>query len=68
VRTYSDVPLPAGLKRRPSIKANHIDGPMLVFSDGQMHWLTPWERLLFALRWTDAEKLQRKRRKAIDAA
>jgi len=38
------------------------DGPLLTFSDGQMHWLTPWERILLALGLTDAEGLQRKRR------
>ena len=49
-------------RRSPSIQANHIDGPLLHFSDGQLHWLTPWERILFALGLTDAEKLERKRR------
>lgn len=47
---------------RPSIRPNHIDGPLLTFSDGQLHWLTLWERFLFALGMTDAEKLERKRR------
>lgn len=47
---------------QPNIQANHIDGPLLHFSDGQLHWLTLWERVLFALSLTDAKKLQRKRR------
>lgn len=47
---------------RPYIKAKHIDGPLLVYRDGQMHWLTLWERFLFLFGWTDAEKLERKRR------
>lgn len=51
---------PAGGK--PSIQADHVDGPLLHFSDGQIHWLTLRERLQFALGWTDAEKLERKRR------
>lgn len=46
----------------PSIQSNHIDGPLLHFSDGQLHWLTLWERVQFALGLTDAEKLQQKRR------
>lgn len=47
---------------KPNINANHIDGPLLTFSDGQMHWLTIWERILFAIGLTDAEKLEQKRR------
>lgn len=56
----SGIGWPAGGK--PSIQPNHIDGPLLHFSDGQLHWLTLWERLLFALGRTDADKLERKRR------
>jgi hypothetical protein len=48
--------------RPPSISPNHIDGPLLHFSDGQMHWLTLWERIQFRFGWTDAEALQRKLR------
>jgi hypothetical protein len=62
---YSDsLPLGVGFPRssRPRIKPDHVDGPLLVFRDGQMHWLTPWERILFALGLTDAERLERKRR------
>lgn len=47
---------------RPSIQPHHIDGPLLAFSDGQLHWLTLWERFLFALGLADAERLERKRR------
>jgi hypothetical protein len=46
---------------RPSIQANHIDGPLLSARNGQLHWLTLWERFLFALGLTDAERLERKR-------
>lgn len=44
---------------RPSIRS-HVDGPLLRMRDGQLHWLTPWERLLFWLGRTDAETLERK--------
>ena len=46
----------------PSINRNHIDSPVLIFSDGQMHWLTLWERFQFMLGCTDAKKLQAKHR------
>ena len=49
-------------KARPVIQSHHIDGPLLYFRDGQLHWLTLWERFLFAFGWTDADKLERKRR------
>lgn len=48
--------------RRPVINAKHIDGPVLYFRDGQMHWLTLWERFLFAIGLTDADAIERKRR------
>jgi hypothetical protein len=53
--------------RKPSIQANHIDGPLLHFSDGQLHWLTVWERFLLKIGLTDAEKLQRKLRPRLSA-
>jgi hypothetical protein len=71
MQTYSDTPHPEGgippaarfpLNARPTIRPDHIDGPLLTFRDGQMHWLTLWERLLLALGLTDAQKLERKRR------
>ncbi len=65
MRTYSDGPL-VGVGfptySRPSIQPNHIDGPLLVLRDGQLHWLTLWERIQFALGWTDAEKIEQYRR------
>lgn len=57
---HSGVDFP--ISARPSIVPNHIDGPLLTFRDGQMHWLTMWERILFALGLTDADKLERKLR------
>lgn len=68
MKTYSDGPPPLGLQpsfprtARPEIRPNHIDGPLLVFRDGQLHWLTYWERLLVALGQADAESLERKHR------
>lgn len=46
----------------PHINRRHIDGPLLTFSDGQMHWLTWRER--FQVWWgsTDAWLLQLKHR------
>lgn len=61
------VPAPGGghigwEHREPYIKAKHVDGPLLVFSDGQLHWLTFGERVQFMFGWTDAAKLQAKLR------
>ena len=43
---------------RPSIMWNHIDGPLLHARDGQMHWLTLWERLQCWCGVADAESLE----------
>jgi hypothetical protein len=43
---------------RPSIKWRHIDGPLLTFSDGQMHWLTLRERVRVCLGLEDEHTLQ----------
>lgn len=65
MKTYSDV-IPAGvsfaISSRPHINRRHIDGPLLSFRDGQLHWLTLWERLLLVLGFTDAERLELKLR------
>ena len=47
---------------RPSIRWSHVDGPLLRYRDGQLHWLTLWERLRCWLGWDDAESIERKRR------
>lgn len=63
--SYTDDPMHGlgfPLDARPSIQSNHIDGPVLFFRDGQMHWLNWRERFLLAIGFTDAEKLERKRR------
>jgi hypothetical protein len=46
----------------PHINFRHIDGPLLTFSDGQMHWLSVAERVMVRLRLHNAESLQRKLR------
>lgn len=69
MRWHSDGPhtgVAFPLDSQPEIVAKHIDGPLLIFSDGQLHWLTLWERLQFTFGLTDAERLQRKRRPTFD--
>lgn len=44
----------------PHLNKRHSDGPFVVFSNGQMHWLTPWERVLLLFGKYDAIALQRK--------
>lgn len=46
----------------PFINWTHIDGPLLYYSDGQLHWLTLWERLRCWLSLDDARTIQMKRR------
>lgn len=47
---------------RPYIQWNHIDGPLLHFRNGEVHWLTLWER--FCCFWDihDALTLEKKYR------
>lgn len=47
---------------RPEIVWKHIDGPLLHYRDGQLHWLTLWERLRCWLGLDDALSLEAKRR------
>lgn len=47
---------------RPWIMWNHIDGPLLHFRDGQLHWLTFRERIRCWFNLDDAESLEAKRR------
>lgn len=44
----------------PEICWKHIDGPMLVMRNGQLHWLTPWERLRCWMGYDNAFTLERK--------
>jgi hypothetical protein len=48
--------------RKPYINRKHIDGPLLYFSDGQLHWLSLWERVLLFLGRVDAVALEAKLR------
>jgi hypothetical protein len=41
----------------PFIQWNHVDGPLLVRSDGQLHWLTRGERIRIWLGLTDAKRI-----------
>lgn len=50
------------VRAKPSIQWRHIDGPLLHFSDGQMHWLTWRERIRVCLGLDDEETLQAQRR------
>lgn len=52
--------VPAG--NNPYINWSHIDGPMLVYADGQLHWLTFFERLRCWLGFDDALTIERRRR------
>ncbi|MFC7378213.1 hypothetical protein [Brevundimonas sp. GCM10030266] len=45
-----------------TIIAGHIDGPLLVYSDGQMHWLSVWERVKVALGLDNANSIQNRKR------
>lgn len=51
---------------QPHIRWKHIDGPLLVYRDGQMHWLTLWERFRCWRGWDDAWSIERKRRPDLD--
>ena len=44
----------------PHIKWKHIDGPLLICSDGTPHFLTKVERLWFRLGLTSLEQLDAK--------
>lgn len=71
MQTYRDEIAPGmgfPLTARPSLMMNHIDGPLLTFRDGQMHWLTWRERISVWLGRDDAESLERKHRPKLVAA
>lgn len=52
---------------RPTLIANHIDGPVIHFTDGQMHWLGFLDRIKLWLGFVDADQLQRKLRPRLTA-
>lgn len=47
---------------KPRIQWEHVDGPVLIYSDGQLHWLTWREKIACLFAFTDAETLQKKHR------
>lgn len=47
---------------RPRILRRHIDGPVITYRDGQMHWLTWRERIALMFGRLDAMSLEYKRR------
>lgn len=54
--------------QKPHINWRHIDGPLLYFSDGQMHWLTIWERVCCWFGFGNEWKIQRARRPNLEYA
>lgn len=53
---------------KPHIQMNHIDGPLLHFRNGELHWLTLWERVMVRLGRADAYSLERKHRPLLATA
>lgn len=47
-------------KAKPSVLLTHLDGPLLVCTDGSPHWLNIFEYLSLKLRLTNADKLNAK--------
>jgi len=47
---------------RPDIVWKHIDGPLLYFRNGELHWLTWRERFRCWMGWDDALTLEAKYR------
>lgn len=52
---------PASIK--PVVIWGHIDGPLLYMSNGELHWLTFFERMQLRLRWMTIEAIDRRRRR-----
>jgi hypothetical protein len=52
---------------RPILIMKHIDGPLLTFRDGQIHWLTLRERFRVWMGWEDALSLERRLRPDLDS-
>ncbi|CAB4129891.1 hypothetical protein UFOVP116_165 [uncultured Caudovirales phage] len=44
---------------KPIIQWKHIDGPLLICSNGLVHWLTIFEQLMLMVGATSIEKLNR---------
>lgn len=69
MKLYDDMPLHTfGFPvSAPSINFSHVDGPLLTFSDGQLHWLTWLERYRVWRGYETAATLQRKLRPRLSA-
>lgn len=52
---------------RPCIQPNHVDGPYVIFRNGEIQWLTFWERFLLWRGRIDAEALEYKYRPELSA-
>lgn len=46
-----------GPNAAPHIQWSHVDGPLLVCTDGTPHWLTLWERFQLWVGLTTVELL-----------
>lgn len=53
---------------RAWIMWNHIDGPLLHYRDGQLHWLTLWERFQCWRGAANAATIETKRRPDLRAS
>lgn len=42
------------------INWKHVDGPLLYLTNGQLHWLTRWERVQLFFEMTDIHELDMK--------
>jgi len=47
----------------PYVQWNHIDGPLLHLRNGELYWLSWWDRIQLRLKWTDVYALESKYRK-----
>lgn len=43
--------------RPAEINWKHVDGPLLYLTNGQLHWLTYWERIQLFFGWIDIHDL-----------
>lgn len=44
-----------GFVNPPSVEWDHPVGPMVTLGNGEVRWLTPWERLMYRLGFRSAE-------------
>jgi len=46
-----------------TINWKHINGPLMYLTNGQLHWLTRWERIQLFFGWADIHELDMKRQR-----